>query len=93
MKSKGVTRVLDMAHERKESEDKISEYGMAYIVQNGCRKEVQTEGQILDPPVCRPKVASRSVLHRWVSVAERKEFHKARRFQTIPLVLNCKHTA
>jgi hypothetical protein len=46
MKTKFVTRVLDMVRERKENEAKESEYGMAYIVQNGCRQEVRREGQI-----------------------------------------------
>jgi hypothetical protein len=54
MKSMGVTCVLDMIRERKANEDKESEYGMAYIVQNGCRQEVRREGQICVPPLYRP---------------------------------------
>ena len=48
MKSKAVTCVLDMLHERKASEDKGCEYGTVYTVhvQYGCRQEVRREGQI-----------------------------------------------
>jgi hypothetical protein len=46
MKSKAVTCVLDMVHERKASENKTSEHRMSYIVQNDCRHEVRREGQI-----------------------------------------------
>jgi hypothetical protein len=46
MKSKAVSCVLDMVHERKASEAKTSEYRMSCIIQNGCRHKVRREGQI-----------------------------------------------
>jgi len=45
MKSMAVKYVCDMVLYI-EGRRQTSEYGMAYIVQNGCREEVRREGQI-----------------------------------------------